>query len=305
VSEGVEIALLITRPRNSPGSVSDYVDLHDFCQEHGIETIDTVNVNSKECISQLSSIHCDVLFTLGWSQLFSSEFLSKFDLVVGSHPTKLPFGKGRAPVPLTILQNLKSSAVSFFIVDEGVDSGDVILQKEFDIPERPTALSVYSLVADNLRNGFIEIVQGIRSGKKFRTIQLDETLSTHNAKRTAADGHLNFDRSAADIDRLVRAVSYPYPGAYSYYKSTKVSFFSSSIVDKEDYDGVNGQILEKSENAIRVKCGKQSVWLSEFKDEIGAHLDVSFFKIHDKLGYRVEDEIYKLYKAIEKLKEKC
>lgn len=303
MSEGVNVDLLITRPRNTPGSVSDYVDLHDFCDENGIETIDTVNVNSKECISQLSSGRFDVLLTLGWSQLFSPEFLSQFDIVVGSHPTKLPQGKGRAPVPWTILQNLKSSAVSFFIMDEGVDSGAVILQKEFDIPERPTALSVYSLVADNLSEGFIEIVQCIRSGKKLQTMQLDKTLSTHNAKRTAEDGHLSFDWSAADIDRLVRAVSYPYPGAYSYYKSTKVSFFSSSLVDEDDYDGVNGQILEKSENAIRVKCGQQSVWLSEFKDEIGTHLDVSFFKLHDKLGYCVEDEIYRLNKAIEKLKE--
>lgn len=300
VSEGINIDLLITRPENSAGNVSDYVNLHPFCKEQNIPVVSTTNVNSQTTIEELRNHDIDVLLTLGWSQIFKSDFLSCFGKVIGSHPTKLPNGRGRAPVPWTILKGDKASAVSFFYMDEGIDTGDVILQKEFKIPERANALTVYNLVAENLSAGFVEILGSLLNGRDLKVLRVNQEAGTHTAKRTKADGRLDFSFSAESVDRLVRAVSYPYPGAYSFYKSQRVFFFSSEIAPFNDYEGVEGQILEIENDSIRVKCGEGSVWLSDYKDEWGVELDSDTFKVHDKLGLSVEDELFELKNELRK-----
>lgn len=296
--KGFSVDLLITRPENNAGSVSDYVNLHDFARGKGIKCLSTINVNSAQTIEELKNYKIDVLLTLGWSQIFRSEFLSSFGLVIGSHPTLLPVGRGRAPVPWTILNGVKNSAVSFFKMDKGVDTGDVILQKKFEVPERPYAAEVYSLVADALSNGFVDILLKLERGEELTRIDLNEDLASHTAKRTRLDGRLDFSKKAESIDLLVRAVSHPYPGAYSYYKDQRVYFFSSELEESDNYSGVVGQILERTDSSIRVKCSHKSVWLSDFRLDNGDLVDSTFFRVHDMLGIRVEDELFELKRLL-------
>lgn len=292
-SEGINIDLLITRPENNAGNVSDYVNLHPFCKKHNIPTLSTVNVNSEDTVNILKEMGIDVLLTLGWSQLFKTEFLSCFNLVIGSHPTELPRGRGRAPVPWTILTRQTQSAVSFFLMDEGVDTGEVILQKKFNIPQNVNATLLYDLVATNLSEGFVEILTLLKSGNELMTVELKQEVS-HTAKRTKWDGRIDFTQNSVDVDLLVRAITHPYPGAYTYYKDQRVFFFSTRLVSVDDYSGVPGQILEMKDDSIRVKCGSGSVWLSDPAFENGTPIDISFFKLHDTFGLRIEDEFFKI-----------
>ncbi len=114
VDQGCSIRTLITLPSGQNKNVSDYYDLHDFCKTHTINVVDTTNVNSEETIQELKKIGPDYLFTLGWSQIFKADFIGCFsEFVVGTHPSKLPHGRGRAPLPWSILEDLRTSAVSF------------------------------------------------------------------------------------------------------------------------------------------------------------------------------------------------
>ena len=105
VEQGCTIHTLITLPSGQSKNVSDYFDLHAFCEKHGINVVDTTNVNSSETVRELQKIAPDYLFTLGWSQIFREDFIGCFsEFVVGTHPSKLPHGRGRAPLPWTILE---------------------------------------------------------------------------------------------------------------------------------------------------------------------------------------------------------
>lgn len=302
LQEGCDIAALITRPPQNAGNVSDYVDLHPLCEKYGIKTIDTVNVNAAETIEKVAKLKADYLFTLGWSQLFSGEFLGLFSRgVIGSHPTKLPLGRGRAPVPWTVLQELGESAVSFFFMDEGVDSGALLLQKTFKIPPRPYAWDVYQLVAENLGQGFRQIYQQLAMNNRLEELDQDVSRATYTAKRTRTDGLLDFNKTSKEIDLLVRAVSYPYPGAYTFYKDGRVSFNQCRIVEANDYLGEPGQILEIGEEGIRVKTSDSSVWLSAMQLDDGSPVYGDYFKLHARLGYRLEEEIYRLKERLKRL----
>ena len=98
IATGAQVVGLVTLPGGS-SAVSDHVDLHPLCEEHGIETIDTTDINSWPTIKAIGRLEPDYLYTLGWSQLFGDELLSvPARYVVGSHPSPLPEGRGRAPV---------------------------------------------------------------------------------------------------------------------------------------------------------------------------------------------------------------
>ncbi len=292
-----KIRALITRPPGNKGSVCDYVDLHPLCEKNGIPTIDTLDINAGKTIQQIKKYHPDYLFTLGWSQIFSKNLIGLFnEMVIGSHPTKLPAGRGRAPIPWTILQGKEESAVSFFKIDNGIDSGELLLQLPFKIPKRAFAWDVYKRAADKLSDGFIALYNKLERGEKIEPIHQDENNVSYNAKRVPSDGKIDFMQTADKIDRLVRAVSYPYPGAYFFYKDKRIIVNYSEPEYNSNTNGVVAQILDIKSDQILVQTGGSAIWLGDFNSWDGEKLEAHFFEKHDKLGYDIEEEIYQLKK---------
>lgn len=295
VSNGCRIQALITLPSGLGQGVSDYVDLHEFCAEHDIACIDTENVNAEETIERVTEFQPDYLFTLGWSQIFKTEFISCFsEFVIGTHPSKLPYGRGRAPLPWTILEGLTESAVSYFKIDTGVDTGKLIFQRTFEIPPGTYVGELYDRVATELAQGFLELYQSLDKGETITFTSQGEEGITVRGKRVPSDGLIEFNRPAREIERLVRAVSQPYPGAYCYYKDQKITFWRARMNHDLPYSGTLGQILKKKKNGVLVQCGLDSIWLEEPTDEKGKELESKFFRLGDRLGYQVQDEIYYL-----------
>jgi len=239
----------------------------------------------------------DYLFTLGWSQIFKLDFINCFSkFVVGTHPSKLPHGRGRAPLPWTILENLDSSAVSFFKIDAGVDTGSLIFQREFTIPPRTYVKDLYSMVGRELSHGFHEIYNMICTDVQIKFSKQKEENVTVRGKRTPSDGLIEFHQKLETIERLIRAVGEPYPGAYSYYKDQKVTFWEVDFDSEGIYFGTLGQIHKKGENGILVQFSDGNLWLKKATGEDGLPLPLKFFRVGDKLGYSVQDEIYNLKK---------
>ena len=301
ISKNCKIDTLITLPKGANDNVSDYYDLHDFCHQNGIKVLATTNVNSKNTIDQLKEEQPDYLFTLGWSQIFKQEFIDCFSgFIVGTHPSKLPYGRGRAPVPWTILEDLRTSAVSFFKIDTGVDTGKLIFQKEFDIPERSYAQDVYDKVAMNLGIGFHEIYNAISNQQEITLKAQGEEGATHRGKRTMTDGLIDFQKGVDEMDRLIRAVSKPFPGAYCYYKDKKVIFWSVALDHETTYSGPLGQIHKRTDQGILVQFADGNLWLKEPVFDDHTAVEKKIFRIGDRLGYNVQDEIFYLKNAIKK-----
>lgn len=299
VDHNCRIHTLITLPRGHNKNVSDYFDLHDFCEEQGIQVLDTTNVNSKETLAAIQKEKPDYLFTLGWSQIFREDLILCFSkFIVGTHPTKLPYGRGRAPLPWTILEDLRESAVSFFKIDTGVDTGKIIFQRTFDIPKGAYVGELYDRVAKELAQGFLVIYKAIDKGDPLTFTPQDSDGITVRGKRVPADGLIEFDSTAAEIERLIRALSKPYPGAYCYYKDQKVIFWAVEEDRTNVYSGTRGQILKRNSKGILVQFEDNTLWLNNPTLGNDEPLDLKFFKLGDKLGYNVQDEIYKIKQGL-------
>ena len=295
IEKNCAIHTLITLPSGYSKNVSDYYDLHEFCDIQGIQVIDTTNVNSLETVEQIKSVKPDYLFTLGWSQIFKEDLIGCFSkFVVGTHPSKLPHGRGRAPLVWTILENLKKSALSFFKIDTGIDTGNLIFQREFDIPPGSYVKDVYDTISRELGYGFHEIYKAIIKNQTLNLTKQSEENVTVRGKRTPSDGFIHFNKSNFENESLIRSDSEPYPGAYCYYKNEKITFWRVEFDIEKTHSGTIGQILKKRKEGILVQFLDGNLWLNKPTDSKGNNLDSKFFKLGDKLGFNIEDELYNL-----------
>ncbi|MFP6770663.1 MAG: hypothetical protein VB859_20990, partial [Planctomycetaceae bacterium] len=104
------------------------------------------------------------------------------------------------------------------------------------------------------------------------------------------------------IERLVRAVSHPYPGAYSYYEGSKVIFWRASLLGIPDHVGTPGQILLKRNGRLLVQAGDSPLWLFDSVGAVGTEL-APVLRVGCKLGYAVEDELHRLQNELSRLRE--
>ena len=299
----LSISCLICFPDNKFDKPSDYEDLRPYASELNAEVIETDDVNHSTVIKKIRHFRPDYIFILGWSQMIDDELLSiPSQMVVGSHPSPLPHGRGRAPVPWTILERQNKSAVSLFKMTEKPDAGEILIQKPFDIPERTNANELYTLVSENLAEAFSELYQKIKDGENITGVKQSLEQGSVRARRGPSDGIIDFSSPAAEVDCLVRAISAPYPGAYSYYKQKRVIFENSDIYHGIPYKGQPGQILKKRNKSaqILVQTGDDPLWLTL---RTGQDLDIQDINLGDKLGYNVQDEINALKSEIYKLRQ--
>lgn len=301
IANEVPINVLITRPRGNSMGISDYEDLHEFCFNHDIHCIDTIDINNKDTVKDVRKYDLDYLFTLGWSQIFNTNIINSFsNMIIGTHPTPLPKRRGRAPVPWTILLKKNKSSVTFFKIDDGIDSGDIILQKWFDIPDKAYAYDVYERVSENMCEGFIEIYNSLTESGYLETKEQNNAKASYTEKRIPEDGIIDFHKSSDSICRLVRAVSYPFPGAFTFYNHKKILVWKADIVENPQRIGTIGQILKIDDLGLLVQTGKGAIWLKELTNKHGEHLNINNFNRGDKLGYNKQLEIHNIYKQVKK-----
>jgi methionyl-tRNA formyltransferase len=303
VTAGANISAIAGLPAENAASVSDFVDHARMASRLGVPFLRVSDINAPETLAAFKSTGAKMLFVLGWSQLLSSQAIEVFQGgVVGSHPSDLPDGRGRAPIPWTILEGRRRSAVTLFRMTNGVDDGAVLKKTSFDIPERPTARILYDLVAEALARSFAELYSDFAAGD-VTEFEQDAAHASWRAKRLPADGWIDFRADAEAVDRLVRAVSEPYPGAYSYLGGERVIFHSSHPASGLDLrrKGMPGQVLAWRQGMILVQAGDIPLWLSE--PSLPADQPVRL-RLGDRFGFRIEDELDALRKRLEVLEKR-
>ena len=214
VREGNLPALLITLADGQAEGKSGRVRLDDIAEEHGIPLARITDVNEPAVIEALREHRVEWLFVVGWSQIVRRELLhAGLAGLVGAHPTPLPRGRGRAPIPWTIIKGLERTAVTFFLIDEGVDSGPIIEQRPVEVAPDETSGTLYEKVARTHAAMVNDVLGRLDEGVESFRPQAHED-ATYWPRRGPEDGRLVPSMTVAEADRLIRACTRPYPGAF-------------------------------------------------------------------------------------------
>lgn len=244
---------------------SDFVDLSSLCFEHNIDAFYFKNINEKKSVDWIKNKKPDIIFCMGLSQIIRSEILNIPSMgVVGFHPSLLPYNKGRHPIIWAIELGLNKTGNTFFFMDEGADTGDILHQKEIGISKEDNAETLYEKVIETAKTQIEAFLPNLRINKYDRITQ-NINEGNNWRKRSKKDGEIDFRLSSVRIDALVRALCHPYPGSHVVFKGNDISVWKVEISKCLPIDSnlESGKVMEVKNNWIKVKTGDGAIWLVE------------------------------------------
>jgi len=255
---------------------SDYADLKPLCEKNKIPYKCVDDINLKDNCDWIKSFKPDIIFCFGWSNLLKKNILTLAPMgVLGFHPSELPKNRGRHPLVWALALGLKRSASTFFFMDEGIDSGEILSQKGFDILITDDAQILYDKIV-NIALLQIEKFLPQLEKKKYQTFKQMDYASNIWRKRTKIDGQIDFRMSSNAIYNLVRALTKPYVGAHINYKGKEIKIWKVEIAKNKKNNIECGKILNTSKNKITVKTYDGAVIIThhEFlkKPNIGEYI---------------------------------
>lgn len=232
LNAGGNFSLLITLNDEKARNKSGRIYLDETAAKYEIPLLKVPHINNDETIDALKAHEIDWLFIIGWSQIASEKVISTPKSgAIGAHPTLLPIGRGRAAIPWAILKGLDKTGVTFFRMDKGVDTGKIILQEEIAIYPNTNATTLYNKVDAAHVDLILRLWPDLIASRiEFR--EQDESLATTWPGRTPKDGEINSQMTVATVDRLVRATTRPYPGAFFKENGQKIVIWAGKEVEK-------------------------------------------------------------------------
>jgi methionyl-tRNA formyltransferase len=255
---------------------ADHVDLTSFSQAHGISSFYVDDINSNETLTWIREKSPDVVFCFGWSRLLKQDLLELAPLgVVGFHPAALPANRGRHPLIWVLVLGLKKTASTFFFMDAGPDSGDILSQQEIMITDQDDARTLYDKVIETALRQIVEFLPQLSTGV-FQRIKQNEQFANTWRKRGSPDGEIDWRMSAQSIHNLVRGLSAPYMGAHFFGDGKEIKVWKTAIVMDTIKSIEPGKVLMQSSAGTVVKCGEGAINLLAtepvFKPSVGIYL---------------------------------
>lgn len=264
--ESVEVVALITRRGSNYNS--DFVDLTSLAVKHSISLLYVEDGHDDLAQAEWLALHRpDLIFCVGWSRLLGPAIMNvSMNGVVGFHPAALPMNRGRHPIVWSLALGLDETASSFFLMDQGADSGPILSQQSVRITVDDDASSLYAKILNVMPKQIRYIVDGVAHGT-LQPHQQDDTHANYWRKRGPEDGCIDWRMDAENIRNLVRALAKPYPGAHFFYDGKAVKLWRCTVVVGTPRNLEPGKILEVSARRLVVKCGREALLLTDHELE--------------------------------------
>ena len=174
----------------------DHCDLSPVAESYEIPVHYVKNINSSETLNWIKDKEPDIIFCFGWSRLLKNEILNVAPMgVVGFHPALLPQNRGRHPIIWALALGLSETGSTFFFMDEGADSGDILSQVEITIDSSEYASSLYQKVTQTALSQINDFILLLENRTYKRTVQ-DNTKANYWRKRGIKDGEIVWRMSA-------------------------------------------------------------------------------------------------------------
>ena len=247
---------------------ADHVDLSSIANDAGIPTLYAQNLDDPESLEWIRERKPDVIFCFGWSRLIKAPLLGLPPMgVVGFHPAVLPANRGRHPLIWALVLGLRETASTFFLMDEGADSGDLLSQTKVPIYESDDAANLYERVTEIALAQLREFVPRLAAGEIQRVPQ-DHRVANVWRKRGPVDGWIDWRMAAESIHNLVRGLARPYVGAHFDYEKQPIKVWKTVIEADAPANLEPGKILSVDADGIVVKAGIGSIRLLDYEPRL-------------------------------------
>lgn len=246
---------------------SDYFNFIKY-KKKNTKVIKTININSKKIENIIAKIKPDIILVLGWSQLLNKKILQIPKLcTIGYHPSDLPKNRGRHPLIWSIFLGLKEIYSTFFLINGTPDGGKVLSKKKIKLKENINSKTLLNKIYKLAPSQLYQILDQL-SKKKIKLVNKSAISGNIWRKRTFLDGLIDWRMPGKAIERLVNALSEPYPNAKFKYKNRYIKIIKCKFLNKKsNFDYEPGKII-KINSKFLIKCYDGFIRLDKIKPKI-------------------------------------
>ncbi|MBQ8753958.1 MAG: bifunctional UDP-4-amino-4-deoxy-L-arabinose formyltransferase/UDP-glucuronic acid oxidase ArnA [Lentisphaeria bacterium] len=258
---GFEISAVFTHKDNANENIW-FGSVAELAGEYGIPVFAPEDVNHPVWAARIKAMAPDFIFSFYYRNMLSEEILAvPAKGALNLHGSLLPKYRGRVPINWAIINGEKETGVTLHYMTRKADAGDIVDQEKIAITNDDTAKTLFCKAEKAAALMLDRALPLLKEGKADRIPQ-DDSKATTFGGRKPADGQIDWSKSADEIRNLIRAVTLPYPGAFSYITDRKVFFWSAEVV-AADRKAMPGTVLSAApftiacgEGALRIKTGQ-------------------------------------------------
>jgi len=258
-----DVVAVVTQPDKPKGRGQKLLPppVKAFAQEHGIAVYQPVRVKAPDFVDVLRGLAPDLIVVVAFGQILSKEILSLPPLgCINVHASLLPRYRGAAPMQWAIVRGEKETGVTTMFMDEGLDTGDMLMREKLPITQTMTAAELHDammkLGADVLERTLFSLSEGTLK----RTPQ-DETLSTYAPLLDKEVGRIDWKKSAQEIHDLVRGLN-SWPGAYTMLTGQKFKIWRTRLAEGT---AEPGEIAAVTKQGLLVGAGEGMLEILELQ----------------------------------------
>ena len=278
-----EVVAVVTREDKPKGRGKEVAmpPVKIYAMEHGIPVFQPERIKDADAVEKLRTYGADLFVVAAYGQILSGEILRIPPRgCINVHTSLLPKYRGSAPIQWAIIEGETQTGVTIMQMDEGMDTGDILMTSTVPISPEETGGSLHDKLAEAGAALIVDALDAIEAGK-VSPIPQDEELATYAKMLNKKMGYIRFDKSAEEIARLIRGLD-PWPGTYTTWNGKNLKILQAkAFVEKSDEEP--GTVLRTDGTAIFVACAKGVLKITEVQLEGRKRMQVKDFL----LGYQI------------------
>jgi len=273
-NSGHEIALVVTQPDRPRGRGQKvmFSPVKEAALELGYDILQPLSVRTPEFYEKVTALSPDIFVVVAFGHILPKKVLSIPEKgAINLHASLLPKYRGPAPIQRAIINMEKETGVTAMLMNEGLDTGDILLSAKTEIYSKETSSSLHdrlSLIAGDL---LILTLSGICTNS-IKPVSQDNSLSTYAPLLKKKNGIIDWSKPAEEIEAFIRGMT-PWPGAFTFIGSKRLKIFDSDVVFI-DSKGDPGTVTGGTRDKLCIATGKYLLSIKEIQEESGKRLSV-------------------------------
>ena len=284
VEAGHEVCLVVTQPDKPKGRGKEmqYTPVKEAALKYGIEVYQPRRIREAECVEKLRQYNADIMVVIAFGQIIPKEILEMVPYgCVNVHASLLPKYRGAAPIQWSIIDGEAVTGVTTMQMDEGLDTGDMLLKTEVPITAEETGESLHDKLAKAGAALCVETLAKLQEGSIVPKKQ-GESPTAYAKMLDKKLGNIDWTKSAVEIERLVRGLN-SWPSAYTYWNKKVVKIWKASVTDEKSNEQA-GTVVKVEKDGFYVQTGNGLLKVLELQIPGKKRMDAGAFL----RGYTIE-----------------
>ena len=267
IGAGHEVVCVLTRADKPKGRghAVQFSPVKEAALEAGIPVLQPVRMKDPELWKTLEGFGADMFVVAAYGRILPKEILSipKYGCV-NIHASLLPDYRGAAPIQWAVIDGRKETGITTMLMDEGLDTGDILRQYRIALAEDETGGSLFDRLAALGAEAILDTVRGIEDGSIVPVPQ-GETATPYAAMLTKEDGLADWTKDAETLERLIRGLD-PWPGVYSFLDGKMLKLWKAEVLPGSGGEAAPGAVLSVK-HGLDVQTGKGVLRITELQPE--------------------------------------